>query len=201
MNSSNQPNRNADNRIEDSTAYHHDPHLHPNPHPRLSTSQGTVYLCYESIGNLSDRVDTKVFAVCDTLETARLACRDRAMRLKNPYFTSTNVTKSAYDTAYENTFWETAFMSGSYDTAYFHRQSKEVCKIWLEGPAVIQTGNGIPRHKYDSSNSSSSNNHSNNNNINNNNSNNNNGGSNGGRSGRNGDNAEDTEDEDGGEYV
>ena len=45
-----------------------------------------VYVCLESESESTYRDNVTVFAVCSSVEAARLACRDKAMQKKDEYF-------------------------------------------------------------------------------------------------------------------
>lgn len=53
--------------------------------PTSSISTG-VYVCLESESESTHRDNVTVFAVCSSVEAARLACRDKAMQKKDEYF-------------------------------------------------------------------------------------------------------------------
>lgn len=84
----------------------------------------------------------KTFAVVNTIEAARVACRDLAISRKDDQFFFD-------DTREENKWWKESFDKGVYDSNDLCDYSKHSIKIWFEGPMKVKTVNDFPQHLFE----------------------------------------------------
>ena len=99
----------------------------------------------ERLDGEQDKVDC--FAVVNSIDAARLACRDRAIQRKDEYFTS--VEEGMFDDNRERELWKHCFLSGSYDNAEW-QDSRDCYKIWFK-EQKMQNEEHFPAHAFETS--------------------------------------------------
>jgi hypothetical protein len=111
-----------------------------------STTQAYVCMVSESESRYSDNVST--FAVVNSIEAARLACRDYAIKNKDQYFSfDALVDFCDENSSVEVEWWKSCFETGEYNNKDIN-ESRYRFRIWFEGPFQLQSSDDIPQHKF-----------------------------------------------------
>jgi len=111
----------------------------------VPANNASVYLCYVCQGSKRERPDTRVFAVCDSVEAARLACRDVAWRNRDPYFMDYH--QDGFGSHDDSEFWKAAFVSGKYDNREINYDTSDIFRVWFEA-ARVQSASNFPHHEF-----------------------------------------------------
>ena len=95
--------------------------------------QTSAYACFfsQSTSSSGDRVEC--FDIVDSLEAARLACRDHALQKKEEEFTFDHP-------ELESEFFKLNFENGIYDNG----KTKYRYKVWFQGPMQIKKVDDFP---------------------------------------------------------
>ena len=109
----------------------------------LTTTATEVYTCMlmEGVAYSRDDMIISTFAIVNSIEAARLACRNLAMSHKDSHFYTYG------DEDWKAKWWKDSFVSGVYDNSDLDH-SKYRFKIWFDGPIKIQSASNIPEHPF-----------------------------------------------------
>jgi hypothetical protein len=113
-----------------------------------STTQAYVCMVSESESQYKDNVST--FAVVNSIEAARLACRDYAIKNKDEHFSFDATGYSDFcveNSSVEVEWWKSSFETGEYNKKDV-KESRYRFRIWFEGPFQLQSSDDIPQHKF-----------------------------------------------------
>jgi hypothetical protein len=101
----------------------------------------TVFICLESESDSQYSDIVSVVAVVDSVEAARLVCRDRAMQKReSDCFFDCNEPDPEK--------WVSCYDSGVYDDRDWNDYNKYRYKVWFEGSYAVKSVADIPQHPF-----------------------------------------------------
>jgi hypothetical protein len=104
-----------------------------------------VFVCIEQAENIepsdNNGNNVTILAVVETIEMARLVCRDRFLQKKDPYFFGDSCSEKD-----RNKYLESCYKSGQYTKQKCSSKGHRY-KIWFDGPFEVYSETNSPRRK------------------------------------------------------